>query len=190
LRRLLVTGFGPFPGVQRNPSREIARALEQRGLGDGVEVSGAELPVAFTQVAPAIDAVLRQMVPPPDAILGLGVWGNGDAFRLERRARGVFDTTRLDNAGETGAGIDLGPPLATNLDLERLAERMRLAGAGEVRLSEDAGGYVCERTYRHLLTRAREFGARAVFLHVPPLEVVDLERQIACVRALALELVH
>src|SRR5688572_14979637 len=100
-RQLLVTGFGPFPGVARNPSREIAEALATQGIGTEVEVTGAELPVAFAEVAPAIDAVLDRLPQPPDVILGLGVWGNGDSFRLERRARGVFDRTRVDNAGET-----------------------------------------------------------------------------------------
>src|SRR5687767_5251833 len=109
VRRLLVTGFGPFPGVERNPSREIAQALEQRGLGPGVEVIAAELPVAFAGVAPAIDEVLGRLQPPPDVLLGLGVWSHGDSFRLERRARGSFDGKRADNQGDTGAGIDLGP---------------------------------------------------------------------------------
>ena len=27
MKRLLVTGFGPFPGVMRNPSAEIARRV-------------------------------------------------------------------------------------------------------------------------------------------------------------------
>ncbi|MEO6710367.1 MAG: hypothetical protein ABI054_13425 [Planctomycetota bacterium] len=187
-RHLLVTGFGPFPGVERNPSREIAEALASHGIGAEVEVTGVELPVAFGEVAPAIDAVLQRLPQPPDVILGLGVWGNGDSFRLERRARGVFDTTRVDNAGETGAGLDLGPPRSTDLDLDQLAECLRASGSGPVRISEDAGGYVCERTYLHLLKRAKELGARALFLHVPPIEVVDLERQITSVKALAREL--
>ncbi len=187
-RRLFVTGFGSFPGVERNPSREIARTLEERGLSTGIQVDAAELPVAFHAVAPAIDAALEALTRPPDVILGIGVWGNGNCFRLERRARGIFDATRLDNDGDTGAGIDLGPERTTDYDLARLAEVMRTAGAGEVRISEDAGRYVCERTYLHLLTRAQELGARAIFLHVPPLEVIDIERQIACVTALAREL--
>ncbi len=186
--RLFLTGFGPFPGVERNPSREIARALEERGLGAGIEVTAAELPVAFHAVAAAIEEALAALARQPDVILGIGVWGNGNCFRLERRARGIFDATRLDNDGDTGAGIDLGPERATDYNLERLAEVMRAAGAGEVRISDDAGRYVCERTYLHLLARAQELGARAIFLHVPPLEVIDLERQIACVMALAREL--
>ena len=187
-RSLLVTGFGPFPGVEHNPSREIAKALASRGIGADVEITAAELPVAFAEVAPAIDAVLARMTRAPDVLLGIGVWGHGDSFRLERRARGVFDTTRADNAGATGAGIDLGPERSTNFDLAALAECMRVAGAGVVKLSEDAGSYVCERTYLHLLTRAEDLGARALFLHIPPVEVIGLERQIACVTALAREI--
>lgn len=187
-RRLFVTGFGPFPGVERNPSREIALALARRGLGLDVEIIAAELPVTFADVAAAIDAALERMPHPPDVILGLGVWGNGDSFRLERRARGVFDTTRPDNAGATGAGIDLGRERSTDWDLDPLAECMRAAGAGLVRISDDAGSYVCERTYLHLLERAEKLGARALFLHVPPIAIIDLERQIACVTALAHEM--
>ncbi|HUR29682.1 MAG TPA: hypothetical protein VM509_15940 [Planctomycetota bacterium] len=189
-RHLLVTGFGAFEKVERNPSREIARALEQDGIGEDVDVSGAELPVEFTAVAPAVDAILRQMLTPPDVILGLGVWSQGDGFRLERRARGTFDTKRADNAGTTGAGINLGLSRSTDFDLEHLAACLRAAGAENVRISEDAGGYVCERTYLHLLTRAKDIGAKALFLHVPPLEVVALEQQISCVKALARELVR
>ena len=148
----------------------------------------AELPVEFNAVAGAIDAALKRLPERPDVLLGLGVWSRGDGFRLERLARGVFDVARVDNAGQTGIGIDLGPQRATDWDLESLAKCMQAAGAGEVRISEDAGSYVCERTYLHLLTRAEELGSRALFLHVPPLEVIGLERQIVCVRALAREL--
>jgi len=188
-KRLLITGFGPFPGIERNPSREIAQALAQRGLGPGVQVDAAELPVVFSEVAGAIDAALARLPTPPDLLLGLGVWSKGTGFRLERRARGTFDDRRPDNAGATGAGLDLGAERQTDWDLGRLARCMELAGAGTVLISEDAGRYVCERTYLHLLTRAEELGARALFLHVPPLEVIDLERQIAVVGALAAELV-
>lgn len=186
-RRLLVTGFGPFPGVERNPSREIAQALT-RGLLPDIVVSAAELPVAFQAVAAAIDAALGALPEAPDVILGLGVWGRGDGFRLERRARGVFDATRLDNEGRTGEGLDLGPERTTDFDLQHLAQVMAEAGAGDVRISEDAGRYVCERTYWQLLTRAQELGAHALFLHVPPLEVRGLELQIAAVAALAREI--
>jgi pyroglutamyl-peptidase len=187
-RRLLITGFGPFPGIERNPSREIAQALERSGLGENLHVDAAELPVVFADVAPALDVVLARLEHRPDVLLGLGVWSKGQGFRLERCARGTFDASRLDNAGETGAGIDLGPELRTDFDLPKLAGVMEQAGATSVLLSDDAGRYVCERTYRQLLTRGEELGARALFLHVPRLEAVALERQIAVVRALAVEI--
>jgi pyroglutamyl-peptidase len=182
---LFVTGFGPFPGVRRNPSREIAFALAERRGVPGARIVAAELPVTFGSVAAAIDAALGDLEEPPRILLGLGVWSRGDGFRLERRARGKFDPARPDNEGATGAGLDLGPERATALDVAELAARMTEAGVGPVRVSDDAGGYVCERTYLHLLTRAEELGADALFLHVPPLEVLDLELQIQAVTALA-----
>ena len=124
-----------------------------------MHVNAAELPVVFSEVAGAIDAALARLPAPPDLLLGIGVWTKGTGFRLEWRARGTFDDRRPDNAGATGAGLDLGPERRTDWDLAHLARRMEAAGAGTVLLSEDAGRYVCERVYLHLLIRAEELGA-------------------------------
>lgn len=187
-RRLWVSGFGAFPGVERNPSRELAFLLASQGLGPGwldLCIDAAELPVVFAEVPGAIDRSLAALASPPQVLLGLGVRSAGHAFRLERLARGSFDSTRADNSGATGAGIDLGPTLRTDFDLAPLAAAMQAAGSGPVLLSDDAGRYVCERTYRHLLTRAEDLHARALFLHVPPFDVQPLDRQFQAVAALA-----
>lgn len=186
-RRLWISGFGPFPGVERNPSRELAFGLAETGLGQGwadVRIDAVELPVVFSEVPDAIDRALAALDGRPDVLLGLGVASTGTGFRLERRARGRFDENRADNAGRTGAGIDLGEDLFTDFDVSQLAAAMEATGCGPVLVSEDAGRYVCERTYRHLLTRARGLGIPALFLHVPPLAVLAFDRQLAAVAAL------
>jgi pyroglutamyl-peptidase len=185
-RWILVTGFGPFPGVALNPSREIARALELDPPA-GFRVRSAELPVTFLGVAPAIDRALASLPgEPPSAVLGLGVQSKGRHFRLERRARGRLSGDRADNDGRSTAELDLdaGEDLATELDLDPLAEALRRSGAREVEISSDAGGYVCERTYHHLLLRSKVLGVPAVFLHLPPVEVLATEAQIPIVRGL------
>lgn len=184
---VLVTGFGPFRGRARNPSRDVARALE-REPPPGVRVVARELPVTFRGAPRAIRKALAELAPArPVALLGLGVQRE-PRFRLESRARGVYRGKRRDNDGATpdGLGLDLGPDRECALDLERFADVLRAAGAPDVRLSDDAGGYVCEVCYHTLLGEAR--GAPAVFLHVPPAQALDAAAQTPIVRALVAEL--
>ena len=92
-------------------------------------------------------------------------------------------TGRPDNAGVVGEELDLpdGPELRTTADLEALADVLRAAGAPEVEVSTDAGGYVCERVFRHGL----ESGIPALFLHVPPIATMPVREQLPIVRAVA-----
>ena len=183
---VLVTGFGPFPGVEHNPSGELALALAA-DPPPGAAVRADVLPVTFDGVGAAYDELLAGSA--PDVLLSLGVH-RGPEFRLERRARGRLETSRPDAAGRVGGVLELSdePELACGYDLEELARVLIAAGAASVRLSSDAGQYVCERTYHHVLTRARERGLPALFLHVPPLEFASVEEQLAVVRPLVAHL--
>lgn len=182
---VLVTGFGPFERRRFNPSRVIAAALE-REPPRGLRVRATELSVSF-QRAPLEVArfVARHARAKPALILGLGVQREG-SFRFESRARGKFTTLRTDNDGTSGAelGARIGPTLHTELDVETLADLMRSVGAPDVRTSNDAGGYVCERTYHALLSAGQTHGIPALFLHVPPAAVMPSRRQTRFVRAL------
>jgi len=80
--------------------------------------------------------------------------------------------------------LPAGEDLESGLDLDALVEGLVREGIADVRVSEDAGGYVCERFYHHLLACGDRLGCPAVFVHVPLLEIVDLERQCEVVRRL------
>lgn len=184
---ILVTGFGPFPGHAENPSRAVALALQRRPPR-GLRVRAAELPVTFEGAPIAVARFVERFAHArPVLLLGLGVQREG-YFRFERRARGRFDAARVDNAGRTGARIDLGGELRTDVDLARLAELLRGAGAHDVRLSNDAGRYVCERAYRALLEQGRTLRVPTAFLHVPPPKYVDSALQARLVRAMLSQL--
>lgn len=186
---VLVTGFGPFENVRENPSRAIAFALES-APPDGLRVAAGELPVSFRRSPQAFDGLLEGVGGAAlAALVALGVQSKGSGFRLERRARTRLDAARPDGDGEPGAGVlEDGPERTTGLGLEDLAGRMRAAGGDPVTVSDDAGGYVCERVYHHLLGRAAERGVPGLFVHVPRLEEVSLERQVDVVRALLIGL--
>lgn len=178
-----LTGFGAFPGVDRNPTEELARALGA-DPPPGVSVRSAVLPVTFAGVPGAWDALLASEGPAPHLLLSLGVHP-GESFRLESRARGVLSAPKPDNDGVLGEGLVLedGVDRETSLPLEELAEELRAAGAAPVEVSTDAGGYVCDRTLHYLLGRAAERSIPGLFLHVPPLEQRSVPDQLAVLRA-------
>src|SRR3954462_9383988 len=83
--RLLVTGFGRFPGISVNPSAEIARrvAASPRWRRLGIEAEALVMPTAYA----AIEAVLAPALAGGfDAVLMIGVAGRARQVRVERRA--------------------------------------------------------------------------------------------------------
>jgi pyroglutamyl-peptidase len=182
---VLVTGFGPFEEHRSNPSRAIAAALE-RSPPPGLRVRARELPVSFHGAPREVERfVARHAARRPALLLGLGLQRDG-YFRFETRARGRYTTARVDNDGVAGTsvGVVAGRTIRTRVDVEELAQVLRAAGAGDVRISDDAGGYVCERTYHALLSAGEEHGVAAVFLHVPPAKHVPTPTQARLVRAM------
>lgn len=174
----LLTGFGPFPGVEENPSGHLAL-----GLGDrppvGLDLRATVLPVTFAGVPPALAAfVAGHEEADPRLLLSLGVHRDA-GFRLERRARAAPTSARPDQAGGGGAGHAADRPRVTGLALEPLAAGLAEVARplGGVAVSDDAGGYVCDWTYQHLLQHGERLGIPALFLHVPPLERVPVVAQ-------------
>lgn len=181
---VLVTGFGPFLDVTVNPSGELARALAL-SPPPGIEVAACVLPVSFTGAPAALEAALQGLRPRvPELLLGLGLH-RGSWLRLELRARAAMTSPKRDSEGRLGA--ELGPlpggELRSSLDLAALGEDLRAAGADDVRLSDDAGGYVCERTYRATLEAGARLARPALFLHVPSAEHLAIARQADLLRA-------
>ena len=183
---VLLSGFGPFEGVERNPSGEVARALAA-SPPSAADVLAAVLPVSFTR-APESWGALEACGAPrrPDLLVALGVHGDR-GFVLERVARGrLADAERPDVDGTVAFGATDADARdrETVIDLHALRSTLRASGVLDVRISEDAGGYVCERLYSHVLGRGGALGVPALFVHVPPLAATPLDEQVRVVRLL------
>ena len=174
----LLTGFGPFPGVTDNPSGHLVEDLAARPP-TSIQLAATVLPVTFAGVPGALAAFLAgHEHERPVLLLSLGVH-RGPGFRLERRARAAPTSDRLDQAGGGGEGFAAERERATDLDLDALARDLAPAAAraGGVAVSDDAGGYVCDWTYQHLLQHGERLGVPALFLHVPPIDQVPVAGQ-------------
>jgi pyroglutamyl-peptidase len=171
--RILITGFGPFPGAPYNPTQPlVARLLRlRRPAFSDVELSGHIIPVTYR----AVDRELPQMLAKhrPKALLMFGLASRTPFVRIETRARNAVTTlwpdadhTRVRKGSIAGdaAAMTFGP---------HTAKLLRAAsGTGiDVRASRDAGSYLCNYlSWRAIESVNADNGPRlAAFIHIPPL---------------------
>ena len=85
---ILLSGFEPFAGERRNPSREVARALDGELIA-GLRVRALELPVTYAKAARLMSIAIARVQ--PAAVLGLGQAGGRTVITLERIAINLLD---------------------------------------------------------------------------------------------------
>ena len=161
VRRVLVTGFGPFGDNMSNPSR-VAAAAMAAWASDWVEFE--ELPVEYLGVA-----VWPRRADPSVFHLHLGLAASAKAVRVETVARNRCGATQ-DNAGLVGSAvIDVQAPenMRISWNPEPLRARLAELSAEPVELSSDCGDYVCNFT---LYTSLLHAPGRALFIHLPPMD--------------------
>jgi pyroglutamyl-peptidase len=169
-RAVLITGFGPFPGMPDNISAIIATEVgaEARRQFTWSRVITAALPTEW-EVAPEMIADLICDHRPALA-LHFGVSAQARGFVIETIARN--EAYRLDAAGQFPLMPEIEPfgpdEMATQLPAGRINARLQRIGL-PTRLSRDAGTYLCNAVfYRSVLTQ-RELGGggRSGFIHLP-----------------------
>jgi pyroglutamyl-peptidase len=161
--RLLVTGFGPFPGMPRNPSAALARqvAASPRWRILGVQVECRILTTAYTALATELDPTLAEA---PDAVLLVGVAGRSKRIRVERRATNRRSTLYPDVTGETAAALASGRTAERSSRIAPV-KPLRALRAQKLpsRISRDAGRYLCNASYYRALALPRP----VLFIHIP-----------------------
>ncbi len=179
---VLLTGFGPFPGVPVNASADLVHrvARKARAAIPDVRVTAAILPTEWER-APRLVAKLHERHRPALA-LHFGVASGSKGIRLETEARN-FCRDSVDAAG----ALPCEPRLAADGPAARLSSIAVLTIAAALTasgypssISEDAGGYLCNAVLYHSLALAEARGGCQVgFVHIPsdlsqpPLRIED-----------------
>jgi pyroglutamyl-peptidase len=169
IRRVLVTGFGRFPGTRCNPTEGLMRDLQavRRPALSAIAISTHVLPV--TWAASRLRLAHLQQATNPDAIVMFGLAGSATTMRVETRARNSANPIRRDASGSAAPAGMLRPDgpalLRARADLRHVASAIRRTGA-RVRLSNDAGTYLCNAVLWAAL-EATECKTPVVFIHVP-----------------------
>lgn len=171
--RILVTGFGPFPGVPFNASSVLVEQLaetEPRSVPRAM-IFSAILPTDWNLAADLSRRLVTRFE--PDVILHFGVSRRCSGFEVETQARNLVSPF-LDHAGRAPVGRTVrrgAPPmLKATLPAPLLVQRLRIAGLPAV-LSSDAGRYLCNAVlYETLLhIRDRKPAPLVGFIHIPAL---------------------
>lgn len=154
--RILFTGFGPFGRVLDNPSAHVARAAAEQ-IGAQAQV----LDVTFEKAA----EIARQAV--ADHVVHFGVARSRAWVALERTACNVvgFDVGEVprERVRPRPADPQLPAQARSAFPLESLRARLAEEWSGDVRISDDAGAFVCNATLLHALCA----DPQRFFVHVP-----------------------
>jgi pyroglutamyl-peptidase len=169
--RILITGFGPFPGAPYNPTMPLVKRLTQlrRPAFNEVDLISHIFHVTYATVDRELPELVAKLH--PQALLSFGLADRTAFVRIETRARNAV-TTLLPDAdrdrarkGSIVSGADaamFGP------HTEKLLRAARATGI-DARASRDAGSYLCNYlSWRAIEAVRRGGGPRlAAFVHVP-----------------------
>jgi pyroglutamyl-peptidase len=169
--RILITGFGPFPGATWNPTQPLVARLTnlRRPAFADVEFSSHIFPVTYK----AVDRELPQLLQKhrPQALLMFGLASRTAHVRIETRARNAVTMLWPDAAqtrSRTGS-IGLGPDAA--MFGPHTAKLLHAARATNIdaRASRDAGAYLCNYlSWRAIESVGTNNDLRlAAFVHIP-----------------------
>ena len=169
--RILVTGFGPFPGAPFNPTMKLVERLTtlRRPAFDDVELFSHIFHVTYATVDRELPQLLKKHR--PDALLSFGLADRTSYLRIETRARNAITTIVPDADGtrmrkgsiaENADAMTFGPHTA------KLLRAARATGI-EARASRDAGAYLCNYlSWRAIEATQKDRGPHlAAFVHVP-----------------------
>ena len=175
---VLLTGFGPFPGVPENASAELvaelAGRLRRRLPGHDVE---AEVLATEWSTGPLrVMQLLAEMK--PALALHFGVSSKAAGFVIEVRGTNLARPL-ADAAGRLPDGHRLSPGgpehIAASIPAAHIVARLRQRWLPSS-LSRDAGGYLCNAVLYRSLEQARRaaWPVRCGFVHLP----ASLSRQV------------
>lgn len=174
MARVLITGFGPFPGAPVNPTMPLIDALVRvRRLGHS---RGSLRTHIFETSYSAVDRDLPLLLKQhdPQILIMFGLAARTKFVRVEMFARNRRSALHPDREGVVPQTLAITPGAASSrrgcAPFISLVAAVRATGI-DARLSHDAGRYICNYAYWRALEQAENAGGPrlAVFVHVPKL---------------------
>jgi len=179
MMRVLLVGFGPFPGAPLNPSASLVKTLARRrrpALAEAT-LTAHVLKTSYDAVDRDLPALFAQ---PADIVLIFGLAARRRHLCIETRARNALSVLFPDVSGfrpQRGVIALAGPsarrgtaPFAALLGAAR-------ARGFPARMSRDAGRYLCNYAYWHALERTGDGRPLVQFVHLPGVRIDQQKRR-------------
>jgi pyroglutamyl-peptidase len=174
MTRILVTGFGPFPGAPINPSAQLVARLARirRPAMSQYRLATHVLATSYAAVDRDLPALLARHR--PRILIMFGLAARTKFVRIETLAHNRRSGLHPDRDGAVASTrtIEAHAPSIRKgrAPFARLLAAARATGI-DARLSRDAGRYICNYVYwRALEAAAQPRGPEVVvFVHVPKL---------------------
>lgn len=178
--KILVTGFGPFPGVHSNPSEKLLGWIEEQHVWpmSKVRLKTALIPTNWSAVEQFSSHTLAEL--DPDIVLHFGVHARANSLRVEKLARNCT-CTQADALGKVAPHhcvIERAPQtLKSKIEPERLVTALRARGL-PAKSSTNAGRYLCNALLFASLYQAEKRASprQTGFIHIPPLNARGLDK--------------
>ena len=163
--KVLLTGFGPFLNISRNPSWEAVKLVN--GI-DGVEIVKECLPVSFKGAKNKLEELIPNLK--PDIIVLTGVSSLFGCLVLTASAINIIDSEHPDNDGyiPNWENIYENAPIAylAKAPLKKIRDTLRQNGIPTLILNS-IDFYVCNTAFYTALHLTRRDDSKVCFIHVP-----------------------
>jgi pyroglutamyl-peptidase len=168
--KILVTGFGSFSSYSRNPAEPLALSFDED------DTTTLILPVSYAGAKTDLLNAIR--FERPRFVLSFGLAASRKHISLEQNARNCLNGARPDNDGVIKTNIKIQEDgkdiLRTSFHVTSLQKELEKKGF-DVRLSMDAGAYICNEVYYLALA----YPVPSLFVHLPLNAMEDKAQGIA-----------
>ncbi len=170
--KVLVTGFGPFPGVRSNPSGDMLGLIERRlvRFGNRATLQTAVIPTNWNDVETFTSGTLAAF--DPDIAIHFGVHSCATGLRVEKLAQNCT-CSQADASGKGSPRhcvVERAPrALKSTLETQKLVSKLTARGL-PAHSSTNAGRYLCNALLFASLYQAggRSAPRQTGFIHIPP----------------------
>lgn len=178
-KRILLTGFEPFSDLDINESSEVVKLISNSGLQD-VEIIPSILSVDEEGTESSLH-ILKAME--FDAVIHLGLSRDSEKILFERFATNLISMELPDNSGRLVKGskiLENAPEIIkTTASINNFDEEFEQDK--DVQWSNSAGSYVCNETYFKTLSGLSNSTIPVLFIHLPKMSEISLNRQVEVV---------
>tara|TARA_Y100000768_G_scaffold370571_1_gene336498 strand:+ start:954 stop:1940 length:987 start_codon:yes stop_codon:yes gene_type:complete len=178
-KRILLTGFEPFSDLDINESSEVVKLISNSGLQD-VEIIPSILSVDEEGTESSLH-ILKAME--FDAVIHLGLSRDSEKILFERFATNLISMELPDNSGRLVKGskiLENAPEIIkTTASIHNFDEEFEQDK--DVQWSNSAGSYVCNETYFKTLSGLSNSTIPVLFIHLPKMSEISLNRQVEVV---------